>query len=120
MCNGHKNEKSNLTSNTMGIAKKNYLYCPTKWKGDVRNARPKLNIHLLTKLRFDPVQRIPMTAFVVDQEQQEQEHIVGNHTSPCGNECHTQQLGADEGADNTDSPHAQNVKFEWCYSFADA
>ena len=51
--------------------------------------------------------------FVVYTEHRKQEQIVCYHTRPCGDKTHVQQVNAYKRANDADTPHTENIKFEW-------
>ena len=61
---------------------------------------------------------IPGSADIGDEVQQENQHIVGDHTGPGRNQTKAQHLGADKGAHNPYTPHARYVEYKGDFCFA--
>ena len=53
------------------------------------------------------------------QEHKEKEHIMRNHASPGGNKIESENLGADECSDDSDSPHSHYVIRKRLLRFSD-
>ena len=66
------------------------------------------------------VQWIPSAGEMTPDKQPEQKQIVGNHAGPCADQACMEEGDADEGADNADSPHPNDIEDEWKLGFSDA
>ena len=58
------------------------------------------------------MKRIPSAGDMTPDKQSEQKQIMGNHAGPCADQACMEEGNADEGADNADTPHADNIENE--------
>ena len=72
------------------------------------------------QLRYFLVQWVPGTPQVEDEEDGEEEKVMGDHAGPGGDEPHGKELGTNKGAHDADAPHADDVENEGLLGFANS